>query len=166
MALFRRKKESVLPEVDKYYEAEQRDRTGLAWLLALVSILVVAALIIGLFFAGRWAYNSITDNNETSQNEGSDAADLPTFDGGPDTNNADESVDSTPPADSGEEPATPPAESDDDEAPANEARPLAGTGTDELPNTGAGGLIGIFAGVTTLAGGTHYFVQRRRDSNR
>ncbi len=164
MALFRRKKESVLPEVDKYYEAERRDRTGLAWLLALVSILVVAALIIGLFFAGRWAYNSITDNDEVSQGEGSDAADLPTFDGGPDTNNGDESVDPTPPAGDTAEPATPPADSEDDEAPVTESRPLAGTGVDELPNTGAGSLIGIFAGVSTVAGGTHYLVQRHRDN--
>lgn len=58
MTLFSRKKsaQAVLPEIEKYYEAERRERAGLAWLLALTSIAVVALVLIGAFFGGRWVY--------------------------------------------------------------------------------------------------------------
>jgi len=59
MALFRRKQNATtaLPEIEKYYEAERRDRSGLAWLLAIASIIAVAIVIIGVFFGGRWLYH-------------------------------------------------------------------------------------------------------------
>lgn len=169
MALFRRKKDAVLPEVEKYYEAERRDRSGLAWLLALVSILVVAGLIVGLFFAGRWVFNTVTnDSDETSQTTGSDAADLPSIDGGPATNGGTQNSDTDAPADADEQtPDDSNATSEAaDESTSPNSTPLAATGTNELPNTGAGSLVGIFAGVSTVAGGTHYVVQRRRATKR
>ncbi len=57
MALFKRKSDqSVLPEIERYYDAEKRERAGLAWLLALASIACVALLLIGLFYSGHWLY--------------------------------------------------------------------------------------------------------------
>ncbi len=58
MAFFNRKKAdtTVLPEIERYYEAEKHERAGMAWLLAIVSIACVALVLIGLFFGGRWIY--------------------------------------------------------------------------------------------------------------
>jgi len=68
MALFRRRKTNagVLPEIEEYYEAEKRDRTAVAWLMAIVSIVCVVALIIGLFFGGRFVYDRLTDDSTDS----------------------------------------------------------------------------------------------------
>ena len=68
MALFKRdpKDSSVLPEIEKYYDAEKRERAGLAWLLAIASVAFVAALLIGVFFGGRWIYRKVTDTNTKS----------------------------------------------------------------------------------------------------
>ena len=58
----RRKKSdeaSVPPEVQQYYESEHRERVGLAWLIAFLSLIVTVIVIVGLFFGGRWAYRKI-----------------------------------------------------------------------------------------------------------
>lgn len=70
MALFRKRKQQddVLPdEVKDYYRAEQRDRIGGAWLMAFGGFLLTVAIVLGLFFAGRWAYQAVfvDDNDET-----------------------------------------------------------------------------------------------------
>ncbi len=56
------------PEVKRFYESEHRERTGLAWVIAFVSLVVTIAVIIGLFFGGRWAYRKIahTGNKTTA----------------------------------------------------------------------------------------------------
>lgn len=58
MAWFNRSNKStvVLPELEKYYDAERRERSGLAWILALVSVAGVALVLIGVLFGGRWIY--------------------------------------------------------------------------------------------------------------
>lgn len=70
MALFRKsnKQDDVLPdEVKDYYRAEQRDRIGGAWLMAVGGFLLTVAIVLGLFFAGRWAYQAVfvDDDDET-----------------------------------------------------------------------------------------------------
>lgn len=75
MALFKRKnkKEDVLPaEVREYYQSERREKTGVAWLLAIVTLLVTFALAAALFFGGRWLYGVLFDSDtgsETTQQE-------------------------------------------------------------------------------------------------
>lgn len=68
MALFRGKKQGdVLPEeVQDYYRAEQRDRMGMAWLLAVGAFIATVLVVFGLFFAGRWVYRSLTSNGTDS----------------------------------------------------------------------------------------------------
>lgn len=70
MALFRKRKQQndILPdEVKDYYRSEQRDRIGGAWLMAFGGFLLTVAIVLGLFFAGRWAYQAVfvDDNDET-----------------------------------------------------------------------------------------------------
>lgn len=73
MALFRKNKQNdVLPEeVQDYYRAEQRDRMGMAWLLAVGAFIATILVVFGLFFAGRWVYRSLTSNGveETETSE-------------------------------------------------------------------------------------------------
>lgn len=67
MALFNRKKAdtTTLPEVEKYYVAEKRERMGLAWLLVVVSIACIALLLIGAYFGGRWVYRKASHTDKT-----------------------------------------------------------------------------------------------------
>lgn len=78
MALFNRgnkNKTGVPAEIQEYYQAEKRDRTGIAWLLAFATLVVTILLAAGIFFAGRWAYRKIAGNDgqnnapQTAQNE-------------------------------------------------------------------------------------------------
>ena len=79
MALFNRRNKdtNVLPaEAQEYYATERRERTGVAWLLALTTLVVTFLIAAALFFGGRWLYQTIIDNDEkkdapsTSQEEG------------------------------------------------------------------------------------------------
>ena len=68
MALFSRrqkKKEDILPkEVREYYESERRERTGIAWLLAIGTLVVTFLIAAGLFFGGRWVYRAAFNHND------------------------------------------------------------------------------------------------------
>jgi len=137
MALFRRKKaeKPVTKEVEQYIKAEKRERAGLAWLLALVSLAVVSLLILGLFFGGRWAYNRFNedDSNDTAQtetqNEGS---------------TKDQAQTSTPPADGNKEDTSDTstdaddqqASADDEDEAADEEAAVSSDQKEDLPQTG------------------------------
>lgn len=61
----KRQTNSQLPEeVQNFTAAEQRERTSLAWVVGIVSLIVVVLILLGLFFAGRWVYNTLTDSDE------------------------------------------------------------------------------------------------------
>jgi cytoskeletal protein RodZ len=68
VAIFNRQSNKSKPQVPKavedYYQAEQRDRRGLAWLLAFVTLVVTVLVFSGLFFGGRAVYRSITKDNK------------------------------------------------------------------------------------------------------
>ena len=64
---FRRSKKTdaqVPEEVQQYYQSERRERTGVAWLLALGTLLITLAIAFALFWAGRWVYRAITDGDD------------------------------------------------------------------------------------------------------
>ncbi len=162
MALFNRKKKgSVLPEVDKYYDGERRDRSGLAWLLALISVIVVTLLVVGLFLGGRWAYRALTDSeDDIAMVQNGDEEIIPSFDG-------------VNPSSEGDEAPAPPDQDNDDEVPAEEegrvdapARTdtpsVPAAGDDPLPKTGPAGIAGVFIGVSSSAGAAHYVINRKR----
>lgn len=66
MALFRRKKnQSVMPEeVRDFYASEHRDRKGMAWLLAVATLIVTFLVAAALFFGGRWVYRTVFDRDK------------------------------------------------------------------------------------------------------
>lgn len=63
---FRRKQteDSVPQEVQEYYQSEKRERVGIAWMLALATLVVTVLLALGILYGGRWAYRAIFDDNE------------------------------------------------------------------------------------------------------
>lgn len=148
MALFTRNKKNtvVLPELEKYYEAERRERSGLAWILAAVSVAGVVLILIGAFFGGRWIYRqnkndkpapvavvqedaSKTDQKDTAKDK--DTANAP-------------SEDTSKPAPAPAAPTTP-APAAIPAAPA----PVVATPT-QLANTGPESVIPAFVAATTL----------------
>lgn len=67
MAWFNRRKQNtdVLPqEVREYYQTERREKSGMAWLLAVGTLLVTFIIAAGLFFGGRWAYRTVFNHND------------------------------------------------------------------------------------------------------
>lgn len=64
---FKRKK-SILPsEVEDYYKAEKRDRTGIAGLLVLGTFVITFFLALAVFFGARWAYRKyVTKDSVTT----------------------------------------------------------------------------------------------------
>ena len=172
---FRRKpidSKQVPPEVQQYYDSEHRERVGLAWLIAFLSLIVTIVVIVGLFFGSRWVYRKIANRNNT-----------PT----------------TAPEGTGlEQPAQPPAQSTTPSTP-NSLQPAApsqnqtgsssssstgsssstsssSTGTSSISttipstattktnitNTGPGDTAAIFIGVTVLAAVAHSVYSRRK----
>ena len=157
MALFKRKQttQTTLPELEKYYQAERRERSGLAWLLALVSVACVALLLIGLFFGGRWLYRRLTaDDAQTtsvSEPENQDTAEVEE----PDTNTADSPTDTTA--------NTTPAESNTPQ-PQTSTPSTTAQSTTTLANTGPASTAAYFI-VAVAIGTTLYQYKVRKTSN-
>lgn len=76
MAIFGKKQQKTdIPELQEYYASKNQESTGLAWLLAIGSLLLTAAIFIGLFLGGRWIYRSLTnDDTPTTATTSQDGA--------------------------------------------------------------------------------------------
>ncbi|MDZ7744429.1 MAG: hypothetical protein U5K77_01565 [Candidatus Saccharibacteria bacterium] len=69
---FRRTKQDQQPlpdEAQEYYQAQRREKTGMAWLLAVVTLLATLLIALGIFLGGRWAYRAVFDNDTTTETE-------------------------------------------------------------------------------------------------
>ena len=67
MALFKKKTVTTnIPELQEYYAAQKNDSAAKAWMLAIVTLLVTVAVLVGLFFAGRWTYRQLTKKKATT----------------------------------------------------------------------------------------------------
>lgn len=172
MALFNRrnKNKQVLPqEVREYYQAEKRERTGMAWLLAITTLVVTFLIAAGLFFGGRWAYRAIFDNDDKSGNTTSQTETAKSDDSAAETNTQD--TNSNPDATTSNNAPDSAATSGGQTSSTNTSTPSTGTGSvsgtsttngttgatkpaanpEELVNTGPGTVISI-AFVVTIAG--------------
>ncbi|HSX23733.1 MAG TPA: hypothetical protein VLE74_01405 [Candidatus Saccharimonadales bacterium] len=49
----------VPQEVQDYYQSENRERSWVAWLLATGTLLVTVVVVLGLFYGGRWGYRKL-----------------------------------------------------------------------------------------------------------
>lgn len=144
MALFSRKKTdetpNIAPELENYYQAENRRRTWLAWVLGFATLAVTVLVALGLFFGGRYAYQKITKKSpnptNTSQTENTENA-------------VDDESSSNTPADSSSTQSTNTSPSTN----TNNATPTPTTNqtNTNLPNTGPSDIIAVFVAVSMLA---------------
>lgn len=167
MARFGKKTTTTnIPELQEYYAAKRTESTGVAWLLAVISLLVTVVILVGLFFGGRWLYRVIKDkktdtkktttsqpSNTTTASEGGTSA---TISGDatvtvPDTQNGISS------AITGS--ATPAQGVSPSQNPSTNTKAIAAT--TNIPNTGSQGIAALFL-VTTIAGAGAYQLQLRK----
>lgn len=176
MALFNRNRNQIdqVPlEVQEYYQAERRERTGMAWLLALATLGVTIALAAALFYGGRWAYRSIANRNnkpQTAQNtnnqngQPSTAADN-TSNGAPGAPTGTSSTSTNTPSPAPPTPspnAAPTSPSSASSSATNTTPSTAATQNGRLVNTGPSNVVAGF--VVATVGGTvvHYAYTARR----
>jgi len=173
MALFRRKKttKTNLPkEVDEYYQAERKQRTGIAWLLAIVTVLLTVILALVLYFGGRWVYRKVfhtssSNNKSTSQSgdkqsSGDTSAVKTTDESNNNTNTPSPSPTSGSSSQSGTS-SSGSSSSNGQPTPTPSAVTPTPTPT-TTPNTGPGNIILVFVATTIIASFTHNIAQRRR----
>jgi cytoskeletal protein RodZ len=156
----RQKQQTGVPqEIQEYYQTERRERVGLAWLIALATLVVTVLIALGLFYGGRWAYRSVfkKDNKPTTAVvENNDKQSATTNENAPNTGTSSTSTSQPSPAPSSNT-ATNPATTTTPQATGTTAGRNNG-----LPNTGPGDVIAIFV-VTAIAGTiTHRLVTARR----
>lgn len=189
MSLLNRNKtniETVPQEVREYYQTERRERAGVAWLLALGTLVVTLILASGIYFGGRWAYSALTNkktggssvatktnDTKTSSNSGNNTSNTKS---GSSTGTSSTSTStpskSTPTTTTPSTPATTttptttttpktttttPADTSSDEDTSSDQ-----TAATSLANTGPGDTIAIFFAVTIFATLAHRLVLARR----
>jgi len=168
MALFKKKTTTQIPELQDYYATQKTDNTAVAWLLALLSLVVTAVIVVGLFVGGRFVYRKITNkddkatsvvtqkpesvpNNTTNNDTSSQKPDtnLPTATVTvPETSSSTSDAIANPPKIKPAEGVSP------SQSPSTNTNAVAANTT--VPNTGAGSTISIFMAVTILAYAAHY----------
>lgn len=147
MAIWNRNKDNdrpVLPELQQYYDAERRERSGLAWILALVSVAAVALVVIGAFFGGRAIYRAVKDDDKqgnTVATQNNDDSNVPSVDGGANSGGSNNKTPPTPtsPTPASPNPANPPATPPAGGARPGTPSPTPSANTQSLPNTGPDG---------------------------
>ncbi len=192
MALFSRKKKDEVPaEIQEYYQAERRERVGVAWLVALVTLLITVAVVLGLFFGGRWLYNKLANRDRqtatTGQNETATSQENQPANGddkkqeGNSSNPTQPNPSPAPPSSNPPSPAPQPSSP----APAPNPSPSPGSApssapnpatpnpttppptsstTTSTPNSGPGDVVAIFAATTILGTIAHrLYLSRRSD---
>jgi hypothetical protein len=134
--------DQVPAEVREYYQAEQRERVGVAWLLALGTLVVTILLALGLFFGGRWIWRSAFENDkqptnvatQTSKDKKTDTDQAPAGTPAPSTAPSRNTTPSSRQPNSGSR------------TPTSTPR----TGDNNLPNTGPGDTLAVFVGATLI----------------
>lgn len=168
MAFWNRKNDTtgVPQEVQEYYQTAKRERAGVAWLLAIATLIVTVLLALAIFFAGRWLWRTVTNNDDKSatqttqteqreddkssaddrNNTGSARPEQPSNDQDRTSQN---DGSETPRSESDEPTVLPSDQSDPAEGSDNQATTVPRTG-DAIPETGPGNTVAIFVVVTVL----------------
>lgn len=179
MALFgRRNKDGTQPtevqvpaEIQEYYQAERRERAGVAWLLALATLAVTLLVAVGLFFGGRWVYRKATHKNvattKTSQPATTESA--PANSSSPSSTSDQSSSTSTSSNSSSTTPTSPTSSnSSSSTSSTTTSTPSASQSTaasnTSLPNTGPGDILKVFVIVTLVGALAHNLLSRYQTS--
>lgn len=151
--------ENLPTEIKEYYQTERRERVGVAWLLALGTLVLTLILATGLFFGGRWAYRKIAGTDKpanVSQTESSDQSDTQGETSSPTTTSTEDATGTSSATTS--TPSTAPQASSPTPAP----QPTVAANSTTLPNTGPGEVLGVFASVTAAGTVAHSVMLSRR----
>lgn len=156
---------SVPPEVQDYYNAQHRERVGVAWLIATASLLVCIVVVMGLFFGGRWVYRQIAHKDQpetaaveenTSDTKNESEQDQSADDKNKDNSSQNKDQQSTLPGDgSSTSNTTPQTSSTSTTTPESAGK---------MTNTGPGDTVAIFA-ISTVAGVVLYQAALRRKAS-
>jgi cytoskeletal protein RodZ len=175
----RNKNKTTITELEEYYanQNQRKTRTGAAWFMALLSLLITIAVIVVLFFAGRWIYRTITNNDTetpaTTSDQSESSTQLPNYDGdinagnnegsgvASDTNNDTAGTSSSTDNSGGQSTGT--VSNQAASTTESNADRIASTGptTSEIPNTGSGDILLI---VPIVAGLTGYAISLKRQN--
>lgn len=164
----------VPPEVKQYYESEHRERVGLAWLVAFLSLIATVLIVAGLFFGGRWIYRKVSNDNppanvqtsESDKSESSNSNDQAESNNQSqsESNNDESSNSSNPESESG---------SNQNESSNNSTdtdQSITGTtdqaAPDQMADTGPGSTLAVFVAVSVVAMLGHSAYLRRKQVNR
>jgi hypothetical protein len=179
VALFNRNQqddtEEVPSEIQEYYEAEKRERTWVAWVLALATLAATVLLALGLYFGGRWVYRQAFDNDKTetqteqSQEEQNETVNSPVA---VEPENESAPQPTTPSPSPQTQPQSQPSrpETSTTSSSANSANPSTSSTTTPrtgpLPSTGPADVLTLFIVTTLVATVLHrLFTTRTTDSN-
>ena len=96
--LFKRDDKTTIAELEEYYANQKKTRRSKAWMMGILSFMITVGVITSLFFAGRWGYRELTNNDSdsnvattqngdnetpqenTQQDSNPEQVELPTFD--------------------------------------------------------------------------------------
>lgn len=147
----------VPEEVQEYYQSEKREKVGVAWLLALGTLIATLVIALGLFYGGRWVWRELFGSKAarpttTQQTQKQGSTTTP-------SNNSSE----TPSSNTGQ---TAPSSAS---APTPTTTPTTTSATTQQPaasgkltNTGPGDTLAIFLGVTVVGTLAHQAYTRRK----
>jgi hypothetical protein len=171
-ALFKRKDQTTIAELEEYYSNQKSRRTGRAWLMAILSLLITIAVIVALFFGVRWLYRTLTNDEvtvvTTASNEGREPAfgDIRTEeDAGEGTDSAQQGVVSDEAAvtdrasDTDNTGAVAGSTTDSNATSRNNSSTSNTSATNDIPNTGAGDVLLVLPVIFAVAG---YALSRKR----
>ncbi len=144
-------KPNVPTEVQEYYQAERRERMGLAWLVAFLTLMVTIAVVLGLFVGGRWVYRKVANDDKgtkTTQPAAEQEQPVPGIAGRP-----------------VQKPTTPPSPQTQPATPVpGQPAPVTPqpSGEKKLTNTGPGDTLAIFVIATVLGTIAHASYRHRQ----
>lgn len=160
----RRDKSNLPPEVEKFYQSEKRERVGLAWLIAFVTLVLTVALIVGLFFGGRWAYRKVAGPNPQPAKPVQPAGpNKPVGIPGPSDKSTGKTLQPAAPA-----PSQSVAESSlsaTNQSQSSSQTHVRRTSSSSLSNTGPGDTVALFVAVSLLGTLAHSLYLRRKTSD-
>jgi cytoskeletal protein RodZ len=138
----------VPQEISDYYQAEKKQRVGVAWLLSIATFIITVVIVLGLFFVGRVIYRAVTNKHTTKP--------APTA-ANNDSGNSTKTDVTAPAPTSG---TSAPSSSSTVTQPASPTT-VQKTPT-QVPNTGPGNIAAVFLGVSIVGTVAYQIVLRRR----
>ena len=172
---FRRKNKQTIAEIENYYAGQSsgKGRSGMAWLMAIISLLITLIIIALLFFGIRWIYRTLVDDSadqtdtvatgqvseaEAEQASGSDSDSEGSQSSSDVLNEELAGNDSESEGTVSDEAASTTRDTAGDSTTSSTSTPTTG-GSEPLPNTGPGEVL-LFVPAATVAVG--YIISRKR----